>query len=103
MANYRCSAARCTLFAIVVCLAFVTLGSGAAAANARRPKKPDTQAPTAPSLLLKSGASTSSESLAWQPSLDNVGVAGYTVYVSSVKVGTTALTSYTAGNLACGQ
>jgi len=40
---------------------------------------PDTQAPTAPSGLTATGASTSQVNLAWTASTDNVGVTGYQV------------------------
>lgn len=41
---------------------------------------PDTAPPSAPSSLTLSGASASGAVLTWQPSTDNVGVAGYDVY-----------------------
>ncbi|MFX3635389.1 MAG: lytic polysaccharide monooxygenase [Candidatus Pristimantibacillus sp.] len=40
----------------------------------------DTQAPTAPSVLTSSAATSSSVSLAWNASTDNVGVTGYRIY-----------------------
>ena len=63
---------------------------------------PDTQAPTMPSFLVETSATVSSISLSWQPSLDNVGVAGYTVYANGTKSGTTGLTLYSLSNLTCG-
>jgi chitodextrinase len=63
----------------------------------------DTVAPTTPGPLLQTGAGANSISLAWAPSLDNVGVAGYRVYLNGSPAGTTSFTSYTLGNLACGQ
>ena len=63
----------------------------------------DTLAPTTPGPLLQTGAGESSISLSWAPALDNVGVAGYGVYLDGSRVGTTAFTSYTLGNLACGR
>ena len=62
----------------------------------------DTNAPSAPGALTKSAASTSSVSLSWTASSDNVGVTGYNVYQGSTLVGNTSSTSYTVGSLACG-
>jgi chitodextrinase len=63
---------------------------------------PDTQPPTPPALLTQTDASGTGVSLAWEPSIDDVGVAGYLLYVNGVKAGGTALTMYTVGDLACG-
>jgi len=46
-------------------------------------------------------ATVSSVSLVWTASTDNVGVAGYHVYVNGTKVGSTTETGYTASGLAC--
>jgi len=62
----------------------------------------DISPPTAPTGLIQSAASASSVSLAWSASADDVGVAGYDVYVSGSKLATTALTSYAFANLSCG-
>jgi hypothetical protein len=53
-------------------------------------------------LLVESSSTASSISLSWAASLDNVGVAGYTIYASGSKAGTTGLTLYSVTNLACG-
>src|SRR5207245_2103109 len=68
----------------------------------------DTTAPTVPAGLRGTAVTASSVSLAWDPSSDNVGVAGYNVYengiaypvnwVASVPQGT----SYTVRSLGCG-
>ncbi|MHA6758579.1 glycoside hydrolase family 6 protein [Streptacidiphilus sp. PAMC 29251] len=56
----------------------------------------DTTAPTAPTGLTVTGTTSSSVSLSWTASTDNVGVTGYTVYRGSTQVGTvTSGTSYT--------
>jgi Zn-dependent metalloprotease/chitodextrinase len=55
---------------------------------------PDTQAPTAPTLSAPS-RTTSSISLSWTAATDNVGVAGYDVYVNNVKNNTSNLTGTT--------
>jgi len=56
---------------------------------------PDTQNPTAPTNLAVTGSSSSTVSLSWTASTDNVGVTSYDVYVNSVfkstVSGTTAL------------
>jgi chitodextrinase len=52
----------------------------------------DTQAPTAPQNLTGSAASSSQINLSWTASTDNVGVAGYRIYVNGA---TTPLTSVT--------
>ena len=55
----------------------------------------DTQAPTAPSSLHVTAFTSTSVSLAWTASTDNVGVTGYDVYRGSTKVGTVTGTTYT--------
>jgi chitodextrinase len=62
-------------------------------------------APTPPSMptgLVQSGATTTSIALRWNPATDDVGVAGYRVYLKGAPVGTTSQTTYTLGSLACG-
>ncbi|MBX2888712.1 MAG: hypothetical protein KF829_08700 [Ferruginibacter sp.] len=60
----------------------------------------DVIAPSAPSFLRVLITSTSSVTLAWDPSSDNVGVVKYDVYVNGVKTYvTTNNESFTAGNL----
>jgi pectate lyase len=54
----------------------------------------DTQAPTAPTALSATTISDSQINLSWSASTDNVGVIGYDVYRNSVKIGTTAATTY---------
>ncbi len=51
--------------------------------------------PTVPQNLRGTGATTSTISLAWDASSDNLGVVGYRVYRNGVHVGTTANTSFT--------
>ncbi|MFC8451105.1 cellulose binding domain-containing protein, partial [Kitasatospora sp. NPDC057223] len=60
----------------------------------------DTVAPTAPSGLVSTGTTSSSVSLSWTASTDNVGVTGYDVYRGATKVGsTTGATTYTDSGL----
>ena len=63
---------------------------------------PDTQAPTPPSALSVTEATTTSLNLFWSPSVDNFAVAGYGVYLNGVLVGSSAVTSYLFDALACG-
>ncbi|MFF4845513.1 endo alpha-1,4 polygalactosaminidase, partial [Streptomyces collinus] len=60
----------------------------------------DTQAPSAPSGLTATGSTSSSVSLSWTASTDNVGVTGYDVYRNGQKVGTASGTTYTDSGLA---
>jgi endoglucanase Acf2/chitodextrinase len=59
----------------------------------------DTQAPSTPSSLAVTGKTSSSVSLSWVGSTDNVGVAGYRIYRGGAAVGTTSSTSYTNSGL----
>ncbi len=60
---------------------------------------PDTTPPTVPTGLSVTGTTTSTVSLAWTASTDNVGVAGYKLYRGGAQVGTSSVTSYTDTNL----
>ncbi|MFI5632378.1 carbohydrate binding domain-containing protein [Streptomyces sp. NPDC051664] len=60
----------------------------------------DTQAPTAPSGLQSTGKTSSSATLSWAASTDNVGVTGYDIYQGSTKVSTATGTSATVSGLA---
>jgi chitodextrinase len=55
----------------------------------------DTQAPTAPTNLAASNITTSSVTLSWSASTDNVGVAGYDVYQGTTKINTANITATT--------
>ena len=55
----------------------------------------DTQAPTAPGGLTSPSKTSSSVSLSWNASTDNVGVTGYRVYRGGAGVGTSSTTSFT--------
>ncbi len=59
----------------------------------------DTTPPSTPNNLALTGVTSSSASLSWSPSTDNVGVAGYRVYRNGTQVGTTAGTSFTDSGL----
>jgi Fibronectin type III domain/Concanavalin A-like lectin/glucanases superfamily/Calcineurin-like phosphoesterase len=61
----------------------------------------DTTPPSAPTGLTAQPAQTS-VGLSWSPSTDNVGVAGYNVYLGGSRIASSAGTSYTVGGLTCG-
>jgi chitodextrinase len=62
----------------------------------------DTTAPSTPTGLAKTSSTTTSVTLGWTASTDNVGVTGYDVKVNGTQVGTPTSTSYTASGLTCG-
>ncbi|MBM7819423.1 endo-1,4-beta-xylanase [Cellulosimicrobium cellulans] len=62
----------------------------------------DDQAPSAPTGLRVSGTTTSSISLGWNASSDDVGVAGYRVYRDGTQVAEVSGTSFTDTGLAAG-
>jgi beta-glucosidase len=62
----------------------------------------DTQAPTVPTALTVAATTTSSVSLSWTASTDNVGVSGYDVYRGTALVGTASATTYTDSGLTAG-
>ena len=55
---------------------------------------PDTTPPTVPTGLTLSNITSSSITLSWSASTDNVGVVGYNIYRNSVKIATTTSSSY---------
>ena len=71
-------------------------------ATVTTPAAPETQPPTTPSNLHVTGTAQTSISLAWDASTDNVGVAGYNIYVNNTRVDSTTNTTYTANGLTCG-
>jgi chitodextrinase len=80
---------------------------GQLALTATRPTQPvvsgDTQPPTIPTNLQVSGHTSTTVTLTWSPSTDNVGVTGYTVYKvvgsTSTTVGTSTTTGFTVTGL----
>ena len=64
---------------------------------------PDTLAPLVPSNLLAATITQKSVTLSWQASIDNVGVAGYGVYLQGTRVTNVAATGYTFTGLTCGK
>ncbi len=59
----------------------------------------DTQPPSAPSNLTVASKTSSSVSLKWNASTDNVAVEGYAIYANGSQAGATSSTSYTVTNL----
>ena len=62
----------------------------------------DTTPPTQPASLSKTASTTTSISVGWTASTDNVAVTGYTVYKNGVSDGTSGTTSYALSGLSCG-
>ncbi|SDX64155.1 Por secretion system C-terminal sorting domain-containing protein [Lutibacter oricola] len=62
---------------------------------------PDTQAPTAPSLIA-SNITQNSVDLSWSGSIDNVGVTGYDIYRDGTLIASTTNTTYQATGLVAG-
>jgi hypothetical protein len=62
----------------------------------------DTSAPSIPSNLTSPSQTTTTVSLSWTASTDNVGVTGYRVYRAGTQIGTSATTSYTDTGLTAG-
>lgn len=60
---------------------------------------PDSQAPTAPTNLAASGTTSSSTSLNWTASTDNIGVTGYNINVNGSNVATSATNSFSLTGL----
>ncbi len=62
----------------------------------------DSQPPTTPSNLHTTSVTQTSAAFAWNPSTDDVGVVGYGVYGSGLKVADTTDTSFVLTSLTCG-
>ena len=60
---------------------------------------PDTTPPSVPTNLAVTGTTTSTVSLSWSASADNVGVAGYRVFRNGTLIATTTVTSCTDAGL----
>lgn len=83
----------------------VTIANSSSSGGTPPPPPPppaDTSAPSTPGSLTRTGATETAVSVAWQPSSDNVGVAGYGVYRDGVAVGTASATTYSFAGLKCG-
>jgi len=73
--------------------------SSIAKLNVRR----DTRPPSTPTRFAKAGATRTKILVTWKPSTDKGGVAGYRLYRSTTRVGSTAVTSYLYTGLHCGK
>ncbi|MGZ3584982.1 MAG: Ig-like domain-containing protein, partial [Ktedonobacterales bacterium] len=62
----------------------------------------DDQPPTVPANLTATGTTVNSISISWDASTDNVGVAGYGLYLDGQAAGNATRTSFTFNNLFCG-
>jgi chitodextrinase len=62
----------------------------------------DTTPPTVPESVRATAAASTSVTIAWTGSSDNVGVAGYGLYRGTSRVATTAQTTHTYDGLTCG-
>ncbi|WP_455718647.1 cellulase family glycosylhydrolase [Anaerosporobacter sp.] len=62
----------------------------------------DTEAPSTPAGLSVSSTTKNTVTITWNASTDNVGVAGYDIYVGDSVVGTATSTSYTVTGLSAG-
>lgn len=74
----------------------------AASPACSRPPSADDEPPSVPQGMAFPGKTKTSVSLVWDASTDNVGVAGYGLYRSNVRVASTDDFSYTYTGLACG-
>ncbi|WP_220388990.1 fibronectin type III domain-containing protein [Paenibacillus tyrfis] len=75
------------------------LGGGTAVLNCKGSNPGDTQAPSAPANLTATGVTSSSVSLSWNASTDNVGVTGYDVYNGAALAATVTGTGATVSGL----
>jgi chitodextrinase len=79
-----------------------TLAPVRTSACSPEPPPADMTAPSQPGSLAVAAATTSSVTLAWTASTDNVGVAGYGVYLNGASVQTKTQPGATVSGLACG-
>jgi chitodextrinase len=82
--------------------AYLSATTSACAPSPPQPSSSDTQPPSTPSVFSVTGSTQTSISVAWTASIDNVGVAGYGVYLDGALAGSTAQTSYTFAGVWCG-
>jgi chitodextrinase len=78
------------------------LSTSSNAASVTTPAPADTQAPSVPAGLNASAATSTSLTLAWNASTDNVGVSSYTVFRNGTQIGTTAATNFAVSGLTAG-
>src|SRR5262249_12051654 len=100
-AVFAAAAAKRTALAAVSVVVMVAL-SIAGAATADSPKKGDPNAPSTPTNLHVVAATASAVSIAWDPSQDEIGVAGYFVFGDRGKA-TVTNPSYVIDGHQCGE
>ncbi len=81
---------------------FAALLAGESGSAAGGPGSGDTTSPSTPTGLATSSLTQSSMTLSWSASSDDVGVAGYRLFLNGSEVGTSSSTSYSFAGLACG-
>lgn len=105
------AAARCAGVLIVALAVSIAVGGiNAANADTNKPCRGlwgkahclDAVPPTSPTNLAITGSTATSINLSWHVATDNVGVAGYDVYLNGTRLGSTASTGYTFSGLRCG-
>jgi len=78
------------------------LSGASAAVNVTTPARADTQAPSVPGGLSYSALTSTSLTLAWAASTDNVGVSSYLIFRNGTQIGTTSATNFAVGGLTAG-
>lgn len=78
------------------------LSAASTATNVTTPARADTQAPSVPAGFSYSALTSTSLTLAWTASTDNVGVANYQVFRNGTQIGTTAATNFAVSGLTAG-
>jgi chitodextrinase len=85
--------------------AYDAAGNVSAASNSvsvTTPARADTQAPSVPGALSASAVTSTSLTLGWSASTDNVGVSSYSIFRNGVQIGSTAATSFAVSGLTAG-
>ena len=97
------AAAKRTVLAAATLVSLIAVSVVGPAGGARAPSsRTDRTAPTPPRNPHVTEVTPTHVALAWEPSLDNVGVAGYYVYGDAGRT-TVANPSYTVSSLGCGE
>jgi chitodextrinase len=79
-----------------------SLTAATSACPAPPPPAPDKTAPSAPTGLAKTGSTTTTITVAWDASSDNVAVTGYGLYRDGASAGSTSSLTATFSSLSCG-
>jgi len=102
--SYTFSRLACGTSYTLAVEAFDAAGGASGQTTLIAPTSPcsDPTPPSVPTGLAVTGATSSSLSVGWTGSTDNLGVLGYDLFLNGSKIGTTAATSYTFSGLPCG-